>query len=94
MACHQAVKQPPESLGQSSRRVKDQAMRPCGASLPRRCGRSVGVGSPPSPDGCRYEIQLDKGPSASEGGWWFALAEEQLSQLALPEEDAAGHRLI
>ena len=31
-------------LGQSSLRVKDQAWRPCGASLSRRCGRPVGVG--------------------------------------------------
>ena len=39
---------PTASLGQSSRRVKDQAVRPwrhcLGASLPRRCGRPVGVG--------------------------------------------------
>jgi hypothetical protein len=32
------------SLGQSSRRLKDRAKRPCGASLPRRCGWQVGVG--------------------------------------------------
>ena len=41
---HRTGAHPPESLGQSSRRVKDRAMRPCGASLPRRCGRPVGVG--------------------------------------------------
>ena len=35
---------PTASLGRSSRRVKDQAMRPKGASLPRRCGQPVGVG--------------------------------------------------
>ena len=35
---------PTASLVQSSRRVKDRARRPCGASLPRRCGRPVGVG--------------------------------------------------
>jgi RNA polymerase sigma factor (sigma-70 family) len=35
---------PTESLGRSSRRVKDRARRPCGASLPRRCGRPLGVG--------------------------------------------------
>ncbi len=39
---------PTGSLGQSSRRVKDQALRPrrhyLGASLSRRCGRPVGVG--------------------------------------------------
>ncbi len=39
---------PTASLGQSSHRVKDQAMRPwrhcLGASLSRRCGRPVGVG--------------------------------------------------
>ncbi len=35
---------PTASLGQSSRRVKDRALRPCGASLSRRCGRPVGVG--------------------------------------------------
>ena len=37
-ACHQAVKHPPESLVQSSRCVKDRAMRPVGASLSPRCG--------------------------------------------------------
>ena len=35
---------PTASLGQSSRRVKDRAMRHRGASLPWRCGRPVGVG--------------------------------------------------
>ena len=38
---------PTASLGRSSRRVKDRAVRPwrhcLGASLPRRCGRPVGV---------------------------------------------------
>jgi len=35
---------PTASLGQSSRRVKDQAWRPCGASLSRCCDWPVGVG--------------------------------------------------
>ena len=35
---------PTASLGQSSRRVKDRARRPKGASLPWRSGRPVGVG--------------------------------------------------
>jgi len=37
-------RRPTGSLGRSSRRVKDRARRPRGASLPRRCGRPVGVG--------------------------------------------------
>ena len=44
LACHQAVKHPPESLVQSSRCVKDLAMRPGGASLSHRCGWPLGVG--------------------------------------------------
>ena len=40
----QGRRTPTGSLVQSSRRVKDQAWRPCGASLSRRCGRPVGVG--------------------------------------------------
>jgi hypothetical protein len=44
MGCHQAVKHPPESLVQSSRCVKDRAMRPCGASLSHPCGWPLGVG--------------------------------------------------
>lgn len=44
MACHQAAKHPPESLVQSSRRVKDRAMRPVGASLSHPCGWPLGVG--------------------------------------------------
>ena len=42
---HQGRRTPTASLGQSSRRVKDRAMRSQkGASLPLRCGRPVGVG--------------------------------------------------
>ncbi len=48
MVGHQGRRTPTGSLGQSSRRVKDQAVRPwrhcLGASLSRRCGRPVGVG--------------------------------------------------
>ena len=42
--CHRAVKHPPESLVQSSRCVKDLAMRPGGASLSHPCGWPLGVG--------------------------------------------------
>jgi len=45
---HQGRRTPTASLGQSSRRVKDQARRPSrhclGASLSWRCGQPVGVG--------------------------------------------------
>ena len=44
MVGHQAVKHPPKSLVQSSRCVKDRAMRPGGASLSQRCGWPLGVG--------------------------------------------------
>ncbi len=44
MVGHQGRRTPTASLGQPSRRVKDQAWRPCRASLSRRCGRPVGVG--------------------------------------------------
>ena len=44
LSCHQAVKHPPESLVQSSRCVKDRAMRPVGASLSHPCGWPLGVG--------------------------------------------------
>ena len=44
LGSHQAVKYPPDSLVQSSRCVKDLAMRPVGASLSPRCGWPLGVG--------------------------------------------------
>jgi hypothetical protein len=47
---HKGRRTPTGFLGQSSRRVKDRAMRPLRlclrASLSQRCGRPLGVGSP------------------------------------------------
>ena len=43
-ACHRSVKHPPKTLVQSSRCVKDRAMRPGGASLSHPCGWPLGVG--------------------------------------------------
>ena len=66
LACQQAVKHPPESLVQSSRCVKDRAMRPVGASLSHPCGWPLGVGFSAVP---RWLPRFPALPSVPEMPW-------------------------
>jgi hypothetical protein len=91
---HRLNAHPPKSLVQSSRCVKDLAMRPVRASLSHPCGRPLGVGFSAVPRWLPLRHPAGQGTLRFRRRLGFALAEEQLSQLALPEEDAAGHRLI